>query len=84
MKKMMLATLLAFGMTGVAFAKPSVDTSAKKHPNINAAIERDSVVGLTAEQAERVYQQIDSKRRATRYLQAKPLLAEAVPEIEAT
>ena len=42
------------------------------------------VVGLTAEQAERVYQQIDSKRRATRYLQAKPLLAEAVPEIEAT
>lgn len=37
MKKTMLATLLAFGMTGTAFARPAVDTSARRHPNINAA-----------------------------------------------
>ena len=37
MKKMMLATLLTFGVTGSALARPTVDTSARRHPNINAA-----------------------------------------------
>ena len=37
MKKMMLATLLTFGIGGTALARPGVDTSARRHPNINAA-----------------------------------------------
>jgi NAD+ synthase len=40
-------------------------------------------VGLTAEQVERVYRDIDQKRRTTRYLHAKPALASPVPEIDA-
>jgi NAD+ synthase len=39
-------------------------------------------VGLTAEQVERVYRDIDQKRRTTRYLHAKPVLAVPVPEID--
>jgi len=39
------------------------------------------LVGLTAEQAERVYRDIDAKRRATRYLHSKALLTGDVPEI---
>jgi NAD+ synthase len=39
-------------------------------------------VGLTAEQVERVYRDIDQKRRTTRYLHAKPVLAGEVPEID--
>jgi NAD+ synthase len=38
-------------------------------------------IGLTAEQVERVYRDIDQKRRTTRYLHAKPMLVEPVPEI---
>jgi len=37
--------------------------------------------GLTAEQSERVYQLIDSKRNATRYLHMHPLLVETVCQI---
>jgi NAD+ synthase len=40
-----------------------------------------SAIGLTAEQVERVYKDIDQKRRTTAYLHMKPLLAEPVPEI---
>ena len=39
-------------------------------------------VGLTAEQVERVYRDIDQKRRTTKYLHAKPVLVHAVEEIE--
>ncbi|MBW1687136.1 MAG: NAD(+) synthase [Deltaproteobacteria bacterium] len=38
---------------------------------------------LEPEQIERVYRDIDNKRRTTRYLQLKPLLVEDVEEIEA-
>ncbi len=38
-------------------------------------------VGLSAEQVERVYRDIDQKRRATRYLQLHPLLVHEVPEV---
>ncbi|BHH86258.1 NAD(+) synthase [Desulforhopalus sp. 52FAK] len=38
-------------------------------------------VGLTAEQVENVYKDIDSKRVATQYLHSPPLLIESVPEI---
>lgn len=37
--------------------------------------------GLTADQVEKVYADIDSKRKTTRYLQLKPLLMEEIPEI---
>jgi NAD+ synthase len=37
--------------------------------------------GLTPEQVELVYRDIESKRRATRYLHRKPLLVEDVPEV---
>ena len=36
---------------------------------------------LTAEQVERVYKDIDQKRRTTRYLHARPLLVDAVSEV---
>jgi NAD+ synthase len=39
------------------------------------------VVELTAEQVERVYRDIESKRRATRYHHAAPLLIEAVESV---
>jgi NAD+ synthase len=38
-------------------------------------------IGLTAEQVERVFRDIDQKRRTTQYLHARPLLVESVPEI---
>ncbi len=40
-----------------------------------------AAAGLTAEQVERVYKDIDQKRRTTRYLHARPLLVEAVSEV---
>lgn len=39
-------------------------------------------VDLSAEQVQWVYDDIDQKRRTTRYLQIKPLLIEPIPEIE--
>jgi NAD+ synthase len=38
-------------------------------------------VDLTAEQVERVFKDIEAKRRATRYLHARPLLVELVNEV---
>ena len=40
-------------------------------------------VGLTAEQVQRVYNDIDQKRKTTRYLHLRPLLAEELSEISA-
>jgi NAD+ synthase len=45
------------------------------------AAEVAGAVGLTPEQVERVYRDIDQKRRTTRYLQLHPLLVQDVPEI---
>jgi NAD+ synthase len=39
------------------------------------------IAGLTPEQVRRVYSDIEGKRRATRYLHARPLLVEPVPEV---
>jgi NAD+ synthase len=47
------------------------------------AAEVAAAVGLTAAQVERVYRDIDQKRRTTRYLHAKPLLVEPVHEVDA-
>lgn len=38
-------------------------------------------IGLTAEQVERVYRDIDQKRRTTAYLHARPRLVDDVPEV---
>jgi NAD+ synthase len=46
------------------------------------AADAAAATGLTPEQVERVYRDIDQKRRTTRYLHARPQLAEPVPEIE--
>ena len=48
--------------------------------NVPAA-EVGPVVGLTAEQVERVYKDIHTKRRTTRYLQMPPLYVEHVHEV---
>ena len=50
----------------------------------NHGIAADSVapaLGLTPEQVERVYRDIDQKRRTTRYLHARPQLVEKVAEV---
>lgn len=39
------------------------------------------VVGITPEQVERVFKDIEAKRRATRYLHSRPLLVDAVAEV---
>ena len=46
-----------------------------------AAAEVAPAVNLTPEQVERVYRDIDAKRRATKYLHTRPLLVEAVEDI---
>lgn len=46
------------------------------------AEEAAKVLGYTKEQAERVYNDIDQKRRTTAYLHSKPLLLDPVDEIE--
>jgi NAD+ synthase len=38
-------------------------------------------IGLTPDQVQRVYADIDTKRNGTRYLHLPPMLAGAVPEI---
>ncbi len=45
------------------------------------AAEAAPAVGITEEQVERVYEDIEAKRRTTRYLHLSPVLAGAVPEI---
>jgi NAD+ synthase len=47
------------------------------------ASELTEATGLTSEQVERVYRDIDQKRRSTRYLHARPLLVTPVSEITA-
>ena len=46
-----------------------------------APVEVAPAVGLTADQVERVFKDIDQKRRTTRYLHSRPLLVEPVSEI---
>ena len=44
-------------------------------------IEVAPVIGLSADQVERVFKDIDQKRRTTKYLHARPMLVEPVAEI---
>ncbi len=52
------------------------------HDNGVKAEEVAPVVGIRPEQVERVFRDIEQKRRATRYLHAPPLLVEGVPGVE--
>jgi hypothetical protein len=78
MKKTMLAALLTFGMTGVAFAKPAVTVSAKKHPNIAAA----------QKLAQQAYDKITAAQKANEYdmdghaAKAKELLEQVNAELK--
>jgi len=47
------------------------------------ASELTSATGLTGEQVERVYKDIEQKRRTTQYLHARPLLVQPVTEVSA-
>jgi NAD+ synthase len=52
------------------------------HNHAVPAAEVAGAVGLTSEQVERVYKDIEAKRRATRYLHTRPMLIERVTEVE--
>jgi NAD+ synthase len=52
------------------------------HNNGYSEEEVGEALGLTAEQVGRVYRDIDTKRKTTRYLHLKPLLVEPLPQIE--
>lgn len=51
-----------------------------RNHNVPAA-DVGAAIGLTAEQVERVYRDIDQKRRTTQYLHMRPLLVEPVAEV---
>jgi NAD+ synthase len=65
------------------FALPyeRMDLCLYAHNHNVPAAEAARAVGLTVNQVERVFKDIDAKRRATRYLHAMPLLIEPVREI---
>lgn len=65
------------------FALPydRMDLCLYAHNNKVPAAEVADAVKLTADQVERVYKDIESKRRATRYLHARPMLVHQVEEV---
>ena len=67
------------------FALPyeKMDLCLYAHNHGVSAAEAGRALGLQPEQVERVFKDIDQKRRTTRYLHARPLLVEPVSEIHA-
>jgi NAD+ synthase len=65
------------------FALPyeQMDLCLYAHNHHVPASEVAPVVGLSSDQVERVFRDIDQKRRTTRYLHARPLLVDPVSEI---
>ena len=65
------------------FALPyeKMDLCLFAHNHAVPAAEVAEATGLTIEQVERVFRDIEQKRRTTRYLHARPLLVEPVSEI---
>jgi NAD+ synthase len=65
------------------FALPydKMDLCLYAHNHGVSAAEAAPAIGVTPAQAERVFKDIDQKRRTTRYLHARPLLVEKVSEI---
>jgi len=66
------------------FALPydKMDLCLWAHNHEVPAAEAAATIGLTADQVEFVYGDIEAKRRTTRYLHHSPVLVEQVPEIE--
>jgi NAD+ synthase len=64
------------------FALPyqAMDLCLWAHDHGTPAAEAGAVLGLTSAQVERVYRDIEAKRRVSRYLHQAPLLVEAVEE----
>ena len=71
---------LAQGQDEFYFALPyqQMDIALWAHTHAVPAAELAQALGLSAEQAQRVYTDIESKRRTTRYLHAAPVLVEPV------
>ena len=61
-----------------ALPYPSMDLCLYAHNHGVAAAEVAAAIGITAVQVERVFRDIEAKRRATRYLHLAPLLVEPV------
>lgn len=66
------------------FALPyaKMDLCLYGHNHNVPAAEVAQAAGLTAEQVDRVYRDIEQKRRTTRYLHARPMLVEPVTEVQ--
>jgi NAD+ synthase len=74
---------LAQGQDEFYFALPydKMDLCMYAKNNNIAPAEIGPVLGLTLEQVQAVYDDIDTKRTTTRYLHLAPLLIEEIPEI---
>ena len=64
-----------------ALSHHRMDLCLYAHNHKVPAAEAAAVLQLTAEQVERVYKDIEAKRRATRYLHARALLVDPVDEV---
>ncbi len=60
---------------------PQMDLCLYAKNNGYSSSEAGTLIGLSGEQVDRVFQDIDTKRATTNYLHAKPELIESVPEI---
>jgi len=58
-----------------------MDVCLYAHNHKVPAVEVAPAIGLTTEQVERVFKDIEAKLRATRYLHSRPLLVEVVAEV---
>lgn len=74
---------LAQGQDEFYFALPyeQMDLALWAHNHQVPAGELAAVLGISADHAARIYDDIEAKRRATRYLHQAPVLVEDVPEI---
>ncbi len=74
---------LAQGQDEFYFALPykQMDLALYALNHGHPAAELAAAIGITEEQAQNVYRDIEAKRRATRYMHLKPVLVEDVPEL---
>jgi NAD+ synthase len=75
---------LAQGQDEFYFALPyeQMDLALWAHNRGVSAAELAPVIGITAEHAQMIYEDIQAKRRATAYLHRAPVLVDEVPEIK--
>jgi NAD+ synthase len=74
---------MAQGQDEFYFALPyeKMDLALWAHNHSVTAAELAPHIGLSADEAQVVYEDIESKRRTTAYLHAAPILVESVSEI---